>query len=432
MLYRSTNHQSPLVNFREATLKGQPDDKGLYFPDKIPVLAEDFIENIIDLSEEEIAYEIIAPYVKGAIPAPDLARILVDVVNFKIPVTQVSKTISALELYHGPSLTFKDMGATFMRLCLEYFLQQQDKRTIVLEVTSGDGGAAIAKAFYDMDGVEVVILYPAGKINMVQEKQITSLGNNIHAIEVEGTIEDCKAIAKQIFEDAALQEKFNFTSASSSNVARWIPLQFYYFFAYKQWIDKVEPPAIAVPCGNLGNLSAGLLAYKSGLPISHFIAACNVNDVFPEFLRTGNYQPKKIIPTISNALDIGEPINLPRVIEIFNADINEIKKVITGYSITDAETKKAIRLVYERNGYLLDPHGAVAYVAMQKYLHENPDQKGVVLKTAHPVKFFEVVEPVIDEPGPMPSSVELELEKKKIYRKMNVDANVLKEFIFSL
>ncbi len=432
MKYYSTNHQSPKLNFKEATIQGQAPDKGLYFPEHIPSLPVDFIKNIGSLSNEEIAYQVIAPYVGDCIPTNELKRIVQETVNFDIPLVKITDTISSLELYHGPTLAFKDIGARFMSRCLGYFVKNQSKKVTVLVATSGDTGGAVANGFYDVDGVDVVILYPSGKVSSVQEKQLTTLGKNIHALEVTGTFDDCQQMVKQAFTDTALSEQLFLTSANSINVARWLPQQFYYFFAYKQWADKNNPPVIAVPSGNFGNICAGILAHVSGLPVQHFIAACNANDVVPAFMQTEKYEPKKAIATISNAMDVGNPSNFIRILEIFNHQFTSLKNQVSSCSISDAETSNTLKQVYQENNYLLDPHGAVGYLALQRYLNEHPEQKGIVLETAHPVKFYDVVEPIIAEKVSIPEAIQqqLLLEKKSV--KIAAEADILKEFLFSI
>lgn len=432
MQYYSTNSQSPKVDFKQATIKGQAPDKGLYFPEQIPMLPKEFIENITNYSDEEIAYQVIKPYVGDAIPDAELRRIVGETINFDIPLVKVTDTIFSLELYHGPTLAFKDIGARFMSRCLGYFVKDLNKKVTVLVATSGDTGGAVANGFYDVDGVEVVILYPSGKVSSVQEKQLTTLGKNIHALEVSGTFDDCQQMVKQVFTDEALNEKLFLTSANSINVARWLPQQFYYFFAYKQWAQKNNPPVIAVPSGNFGNICAGILAHVSGLPVKHFIAACNANDVVPAFMETEKYEPKKAVATISNAMDVGNPSNFIRILEIFHHQFTSLQNVLSSCSITDAATKDTIQKVYQEEGYLLDPHGAVGFLALHQYLQNHPAEKGIVLETAHPVKFYDVVEPVIGQAVTKPASVQkqLLLEKKSI--KITASADLLKAFLLSI
>ena len=429
MKYFSTNHNSPIVSFKEATIKGQAPDKGLYFPEHIPALPEDLIKNINDFSKEEIAYRVIAPYVGNAIPKNELQRIVSETVNFDIPLVKINEQISSLELYHGPTLAFKDTGARFMSRCLGYFMKGSDKKVTVLVATSGDTGGAVANGFYDVEGIDVVILYPSGKVSSVQEKQLTTLGNNIHALEVEGTFDECQQMVKAVFADVELNKKLKLTSANSINVARWLPQQFYYFYLWKQWKDKKNPPVVTVPSGNFGNICSGLLAQKSGLPIKHFIAACNANDTVPEFLRSGNYQPQKAVPTISNAMDVGDPSNFVRIMEIFQQQLNGLKNRVTGYTISDDETKATLKSIYQNHNYLLDPHGAVAYNALEQYLTKNKNSKGVILETAHPVKFYDVIEPLINETVPVPDSVAEQIKKEKVSIKISADVAALRSYL---
>lgn len=437
MKYYSTNHHSPVADFKEATIKGQAPDKGLYFPERIPALPADMISNINTYSKEEIAYKVIAPYVGDAIPENELRRIVSETVNFDIPLVHINDGISALELYHGPTLAFKDTGARFMSRCLGYFVKGQDRKVTVLVATSGDTGGAVANGFYDVDGVDVVILYPSGKVSSVQEKQLTTLGKNIHALEVTGTFDDCQRMVKEAFTDEGLNQQLFLTSANSINVARWLPQQFYYFFAYQQWLnspwgDGGNPPVISVPSGNFGNICAGILAHVAGLPVQHFIAACNANDVVPAFMQTQHYEPKKAVATISNAMDVGNPSNFVRILEIFDNQFVNLKKVLSSCSISDDETRATLKAVYQQHQYLLDPHGAVGYLALERYLKEYPLQHGIVLETAHPVKFYDVVEPVIGETVPVPLSVQQQIHAVKKSIKIEADSALLKDFLYSM
>ena len=429
MNYYSLNKQSAPVNFKEATIRGQAPDKGLYFPESIPQVDKEFINNIEKYSNEEIAFRVIQPYAGDTIPEKELRRIVKETVNFDIPLVAVTDTIFSLELFHGPTLAFKDIGARFMSRCLGYFVKDNNKKVTVLVATSGDTGGAVANGFYNVAGVDVVILYPSGKVSSVQEKQLTTLGKNIHAIEVAGNFDDCQQMVKQAFTDQELNKKLFLTSANSINVARWLPQQFYYFFAWKQWAGKNNPPVISVPSGNFGNICAGILAYCSGLPATHFIAACNANNTVPEFLQSGEYQPKKAVATISNAMDVGNPSNFVRVLELFHQQLGDLKKVLSSYSITDEETKATIKEVYNKYHYLPDPHGAVGLLALQRYLQQHSNQKGIFLETAHPVKFYDVVEPVIGTTVPIPLSVEAILNNEKHAVKMSAHYNELKEYL---
>lgn len=429
MWYFSTNKKSPKVNFKEATILGQAPDKGLYFPETIPIFPKTIMDNIENYSDEEIAFEVIKPYVGDTIPADVLRIFVAETINFSIPLVPVNANIFSLELYHGPTLAFKDIGARFMSRCLSYFVKNDHEKVTVLVATSGDTGGAVANGFYDVPNVEVIILYPSGKVSTVQEKQLTTLGKNIHALEVQGTFDDCQQMVKDAFADEELCKKIFLTSANSINVARWLPQQFYYFFAYKQWKNKMNLPVIAVPSGNFGNICAGLLAQASGLPVAHFIAACNANDVIPHFFDNNEYIPKKAVATISNAMDVGNPSNFIRILEIFSGNINRLKEKLSAVSITDDQTKATIKKVYEEENYLLDPHAAVSYAALKNYLAVHALQKGILIETAHPVKFYDVVEPVIGAKVSIPLHLQsqLTLEKKSILMENSFTA--LKEYL---
>ena len=429
MKYYSLNQQSPKVSFKEATIKGQAPDKGLYFPESLPRPDKSWITGINGMSNAAIAFDVIQPYVGNDIPEDELRRIVEETVNFPSPLVQVNDHIFALELFHGPTLAFKDTGARFMSRCLGYFAKERSEKITVLVATSGDTGGAVANGFYEVDGVDVVILYPSGKVSSVQEKQLTALGKNIHALEVNGTFDDCQRMVKQAFADETLTQKKMLTSANSINVARWLPQQFYYFFAYKQWSQKDKPPVFSVPSGNFGNICAGLLAHISGLPAAHFIAACNVNDVVPRYLHSGNYEVKKALPTLSNAMDVGDPSNFVRVLQLFDNNFINLKKMLSGYTVTDAETKDTIKRVNQDTGYLPDPHGAVGYLSLERYLKQQHDQKGIFLETAHPVKFYDVVEPVTGEKVPVPPAIESLLQLPKQSIQIEAVYAALKEYL---
>jgi threonine synthase len=429
MNYYSTNRHSPVVGFKEATVLGQAPDKGLYFPESIPMLPAYFFKEIETLSREEIAFRVISPYVGDAIPEAELRRIAAETVDFDFPLVKVSDTISSLELFHGPTLAFKDVGARFMSRCLGYFSKERSDTVYVLVATSGDTGGAVANGFHNVEGVEVIILYPSGKVSAVQEKQLTTLGGNIHALEVDGSFDDCQKMVKRAFADEELTNQLFLTSANSINVARWLPQQFYYFYAWQQWKQKNAPPVIAVPSGNFGNICAGLVACRSGLPAKHFIAACNANNAVPEYFRKGEYTPQPAKATMSNAMDVGDPSNFVRMLEIFDHQYGELKEFITAYSITDAETAKTITEVNEKFNYLPDPHGAVAYAALKKYLEENNADEGIFLETAHPVKFYDVVEPLVNSKIPVPDSVKQILNKKKSSKKISNQYQDLRDYL---
>lgn len=426
MHYYSLNKQAPNVSFREATIKGQAPDKGLYFPESIPRIDPSVINTY---SKEELAFRVMKPYIGDAIDDKNLYRIVSETINFDFPLVPISSRITSLELFHGPTLAFKDVGARFMSRCLGYFSQQQNGKITVLVATSGDTGGAVANGFLGVDGVEVVILYPSGKVSPVQELQLTTCGQNIKALEVNGSFDDCQAMVKDAFMDADLNKALQLTSANSINVARWLPQQLYYFFACQQWNNRQHPPVIAVPSGNFGNLCAGLLAHVSGLPVQHFIAACNVNDAVPEYLRTGNYAAKKAVPTISNAMDVGSPSNFIRVMELFGSRYETIREKITGYTVNDTVTQSTMAKVYQQFSYTLDPHGAVAYYALADYLSQHADQSGIILETAHPVKFPETVEAVIGTKVPVPESAMHLFGKEKLSVKMEANFAELKEWL---
>lgn len=429
MKYYSLNNQSPEVSFKEATIKGQAPDKGLYFPKSLPKLDKNWFDDIAGKTNEEIAFDVIQPYAGEDIPEADLRRIVKETIDFPIPLVKVTDNIYSLELFHGPTLAFKDVGARFMSRCLGYFAKKESEKVTVLVATSGDTGGAVANGFYDVDGVDVVILYPSGKVSSVQEKQLTTLGKNITAIEVKGTFDDCQQMVKQAFADTSLTSEKFLTSANSINVARWLPQQFYYFFAYKQWQQKDALPVICVPSGNFGNICAGMLAHISGLPVQHFIAACNANNVVPRFLDKGNYEVRPAVATLSNAMDVGNPSNFVRVLELFNNNFINLKKILSGYTITDEETKATMKQVKKETGYLPDPHGAVGYLALQRYLEEHPGEKGIFLETAHPVKFYDVVEPVINETVPIPDAIQQILPLKKHSVVMDAEYGLLREYL---
>ncbi len=429
MHYYSLNKTAPVATFKEATIKGLAPDKGLYFPETIPKHDVGFYTGIEHYSNEEIAFKIIQPYVSDEIPSTELKRIVAETINFEIPLKKINEEIFSLELFHGPTLAFKDVGARFMSRCLGYFVKNNNRKVTVLVATSGDTGGAVANGFYNVEGVEVIILYPSGKVSSVQEKQLVTLGNNIHSIEVQGNFDDCQQMVKQAFSDKELNEKLFLTSANSINVARWLPQQFYYLFAWKQWKDKENPPVVSVPSGNFGNICAGILAHISGMPVKHFIAACNANKVVVDFFATEKYEPRKAVATISNAMDVGDPSNFVRILELFHHQFKDLKNTLSSVSISDEETRQTIKEVYEKEKYLLDPHGAVAYRALQNYLTEHGDQKGYLLETAHPVKFYDVVEPVINEKIRIPESVKGILSKEKLSTTMEAGFDNLKAFL---
>jgi len=429
MKYYSLNHNSPKVSFQEAVIQGLAPDKGLYFPETITPLPLSFFENIQNHTNEEIANEAIKQFVGNEIPENVLKEIISETLCFDFPLVQVEKDIYSLELYHGPTMAFKDVGARFMARCLAYFNRNDStKKNTVLVATSGDTGGAVASGFLDVAGVNVVILYPSGKVSDVQERQLTTLGQNIIALEVNGVFDDCQAMVKKAFLDEELNHK-NLTSANSINIARWLPQMFYFFFAYKQLKKQNKEIVVSCPSGNFGNICAGIMAKKLGLPISHFVASTNVNDTVPRFLESGKYDPKPSKATISNAMDVGDPSNFIRIQELYNNDFAEFGKDFSSFTFSDEETKIALKHIYSINSYIAEPHGAVGYLGLKKQLKDH--QIGIFLETAHPIKFPEVVEPLLNIKLEIPEQIKSVLNKGKVKIEIESYSN-LKEFLLKM
>ena len=422
MKYFSLHKKAPKVSFREAVVRGLAPDRGLYFPESIRPLPEDFIKGLGELSDAEIAFTVIEQFVTGEIPKKELERIVREVLSFDFPVVEVEPNIYALELFHGPTLAFKDVGARFMARCLGYFNSQEatSEKVTVLVATSGDTGGAVANGFYEVDGVEVVILYPSGKVSEIQEKQLTTLGKNIRALEVEGSFDDCQAMVKKAFLDADFEGRVNLTSANSINVARWLPQMFYYFIAYKKLLSAGKPVVFSVPSGNFGNICAGMMAQKIGLPVDHFITGTNANDVVPNYLRTGSFETQETVPTISNAMDVAAPSNFIRIEELYDHSFEKLRANLSGYSYTDDETRATMKELFEHFGYIADPHGAIGYNALKDYIRDSGfNGIGVFLETAHPVKFLDVIPEGISEKIVLPKAIEAILPKKKVANKIS-------------
>lgn len=418
MKYYSLNHNAPKVSFQEAVIQGLAADKGLYFPESITPLPQSFFNNIENLSHEEIAFEAIQQFVGDEIPAETLKQIIAETLCFDFPVVPVENRIYSLELFHGPTMAFKDVGARFMSRCLGYFNKdKKDNSNTVLVATSGDTGGAVASGFLGVQGVEVVILYPSGKVSDIQERQLTTLGQNIKALEVDGVFDDCQDMVKKAFLDESLSHK-NLTSANSINIARWLPQMFYFLFAYKALKEQNKPLVFSCPSGNFGNICAGIIAKKMGLPIEHFVASTNVNDTVPRFLVNGIYDPKPSIATISNAMDVGNPSNFIRIQEMYQNDLEQFKKDFSSYTYTDEETLAAMKSIYNTDGYIAEPHGAVGYLGLKKELENYPNAIGVFLETAHPIKFLDVVEPALGVTLPIPAQIESVLNKEKVSTKI--------------
>ncbi|CAM4021918.1 threonine synthase [Gillisia limnaea] len=414
MNYFSLNDKSQNSNFENAVLKGLAPDRGLYFPQEINKLPPSFFENFKSKSKYEIAFEVIKGYVGDEIPEAELKQIIDTTLDFEFPVVELTEDTSVLELFHGPTLAFKDVGARFMAGCLGYFIKRDNLGKItVLVATSGDTGGAVANGFFDVEGIEVVILYPKGKVSLIQEKQLTTLGRNITALEVDGVFDDCQEMVKLAFLDEEIQEKRRLTSANSINVARWLPQMFYYFLAYQQLMEKDEKLVFSVPSGNFGNICAGLLAREMGLPIDHFIAANNVNNVVERFLQTEKFEPRSSIQTLSNAMDVGNPSNFVRILELFQNKFGNLQEVLSGYSFDDTATSEAIAEMFKKTGYVMDPHGAVGYLGLKSFLKENNGFHGTFLETAHPVKFLDTVEAAIQEKIEIPAVIRSQMKEEK-------------------
>jgi threonine synthase len=439
MNYFSLNKKAPNTSFEEAVVKGLAPDKGLYFPESITPLSKEFIENIENYSNNEIAFEAIKQFVGTEIPEDELKRIIEETLCFDFPVVPVDKNISCLELYHGPTMAFKDVGARFMARCLGYFNAKSavQEDVTVLVATSGDTGGAVASGFLGVQGVDVVILYPRGKVSDVQEKQLTTLGQNIRALEVEGTFDDCQAMVKKAFLDRDLTDHMKLTSANSINIARWLPQMFYFFFAYKQLKDTLRQAqgtasskklVFSVPSGNYGNICAGMMAQRLGLPIEHFITGTNANKVVPTYLETGKYEPKPSVQTISNAMDVGAPSNFIRIEEIHNNDLEALRKNLSGYSYTDEETTAALGHLLKSCKYVAEPHGAIGYLALKNYLKTTNDVQGIFLETAHPVKFLDVLYPGVAETIEIPAQIQAVINLKKVASQIS-EYDELKAFL---
>ncbi|MDX6747940.1 threonine synthase [Polaribacter sp. PL03] len=425
MNYYSLHHKSPISTFKNAVVQGLAKDRGIYFPDNIQQLSKDFIENISDYTNHEIAYEVIKQFVGDEIPTEKLKEIIKETVSFDFPLVKVDDNIAALELFHGPTMAFKDVGAKFMAQCLEYFNKDSDDEVTVLVATSGDTGGAVANGFLGAKGVNVVILYPSGKVSDIQEKQLTTLGQNITALEVDGVFDDCQEMVKTAFLDEEITKTL--TSANSINVARWLPQMFYFFFAYKELHKKHKDLIFSVPSGNFGNICAGIMAQKLGLPIKHFVASTNVNDTVPNFLKDGVYKPKPSKATISNAMDVGNPSNFIRIQELFNNDLETLKSAFSSYSFSDDETRATMKNIYNNSGYVADPHGAVGYLGLKKHgLKEN--EFGVFLETAHPVKFLDVVEETLPVKVEIPEQIKKVINNTKVAYKASTYQD-LKDFL---
>lgn len=415
MKFYSTNGQAPLASLEKAVVKGLAEDRGLYMPERIKTLPQSFFDNIQNLSFQEIAYTVADAFFGEDVPADDLKRIVFDTLSFDCPVQKVKDNIYSLELFHGPTLAFKDVGARFMARLLQYFIKKEGQTDLVnvLVATSGDTGSAVANGFLGVEGIHVYVLYPKGKVSPIQECQFTTLGQNVTAVEVDGVFDDCQALVKTAFMDAELNQRMKLTSANSINVARFLPQSFYYFYAYAQMkrMGLADNLVVCVPSGNFGNICSGLFGKRMGLPVKRFIAANNANDIFYNYLQTGEYNPRPSIQTIANAMDVGDPSNFARIYDLYNKDHAAITADISGATYTDEQIAESIRSAYEQTGYLCDPHGAVGYRALCEGLKEG--EVGVFLETAHPAKFLSTVEGIISEKVQVPAKLAAFMEGKK-------------------
>lgn len=416
MLYRSLTNDKNLISFEEAVLKGLSPDGSLYVPKRIPILDDQFIKNLPKLQISEICKYIIKPYIGKSIPDSFISNIINDTLSFPFPLKKIHDNIYVLELFHGPTLAFKDVGVRFMAECLSFFYKKIKKKITILVATSGDTGAAVAHGFYKKPGIEVIILYPYNGISSLQKKQITSLGGNIFSLEIKGNFDNCQNIVKKSFLDKEIRKKYVLTSANSINVARWLPQMFYYFLAYKTIENPVEL-IFSVPSGNFGNICAGLMSEKMGLPIKFFIAPTNINDTIPRFLKYEKYQPLPVKKTISNAMDISNPNNFPRIWNyLYKENILQLKKKLFSYRFTDKETLYIIEKVWKKYKYILDPHGAVGYLGIKKYfkkMNYKSSLKAVFLETAHPIKFLDHMPLILRDEIIVPSNLGVLLKEKR-------------------
>ena len=433
MKYYSTNKKVEGVSLEDAVVKGLAEDKGLFMPNSIKALPQTFFDTIETLSFQEIAYTVADAFFGEDVEAEALKKIVYETLNFDTPIVPVTDNIYSLELYHGPTLAFKDVGGRFMSRLLGYFIQKQAKTKVnVLVATSGDTGSAVANGFLGVEGIHVYVLYPKGLVSPIQECQFTTLGQNITALEVDGTFDDCQALVKSAFMDAELNAHMKLTSANSINVARFLPQSFYYFYAYAQLkkLNKNKEVVMCVPSGNFGNITAGLFAKRMGLPIKRFIAANNRNDIFLQYLQTGQYNPRPSISTIANAMDVGDPSNFARVLDLYSNSHEAIKAEISGVSYDDEQIAVALKTCFDETGYLLDPHGACGYQALKDGLRVN--ETGVFLETAHPAKFLETVERIIGQKVDIPQKLQEFMKGEKQSLELSKNFDGFKKYLLSL
>lgn len=432
MKYYSTNKQAPEATLHEAVVKGLASDRGLYMPKSIKTLPQEFFNDIDKMSFQEIAYTVADAFFGEDVDAESLRKIVYDTLAFDCPIAQVSDNIYSLELYHGPTLAFKDVGARFMARLLQYFIRREGKEQVnVLVATSGDTGSAVANGFLGVDGIHVYVLYPKGKVSKIQESQFTTLGKNITAIEVDGVFDDCQALVKSAFMDKELNEHMKLTSANSINVARFLPQAFYYFNAYARLkaLGKADNMVVCVPSGNFGNICAALFGHAMGLPVKRFIAANNANDIFYNYLQTGKYEPKASRQTIANAMDVGDPSNFARIYDLYNGDHAKITSLISGATYSDGQIRETMKDCYAKTGYILDPHGACGYRALSEQLKDC--EVGVFCETAHPAKFKDTVDPIIGTSVEIPERLAEFMKGKKQSVAMTKDFADFKAFLLN-
>ena len=428
MQYYSTNDKALRVSFKDALFSGMPEDKGLYMPKDIPNLSS-FFKGNTHLSFQEIGYLIASQFIDQELSINDLHEIIENSITFDAPNKYIYDSIFCLELFHGPTFAFKDFGARFMARCMEKFIRLNNQTTNILVATSGDTGSAVAHGFYDVEGINVIILYPKGKVSQIQEKQLTTLDKNIYAIEIEGTFDDCQKLVKKAFSDKNIKNKINISSANSINIARLIPQSFYYVHSYMQLKDKNKENVFSVPSGNFGNIAAGLLSRKMGLPIDKFIAATNTNDVIPQFFKNNKYNPKPSVTTISNAMDVGNPSNMVRIMDIYK-ELDNLKNDMESWSFSDNETKNCIIKTFNLNHYLLDPHSSIGLLGIQKYLKKSKsDCNGVFLGTAHPSKFSDILESIINKKVELPETLSNTMKKEKKSKILKNDYNEFYDYL---
>ncbi|EMR00716.1 threonine synthase [Cesiribacter andamanensis] len=430
MKFYSTNGQSPPVPLRQAVVQGLAPDGGLYLPEQIPQLPPAFFRQLGTQSLPDIAYAVARPFLAEEVPPEVLRPLLEEVLDFPIPLVAVEEGIYSLELYRGPTAAFKDVGARFMARLLAYLTRNESRELRIVVATSGDTGSAVAAGFFGVPGIRVYLLYPKGKVSPLQQKQLTTWGGNITALEVEGTFDDCQQLAKLALADRELNQRQLLSSANSINIARLIPQSFYYFWALAQLQQPAGPVVFSVPSGNFGNLTGGLMAAAMGLPVQRFIAATNANDIVPHYLRSGQYQPRPSVATLSNAMDVGNPSNYARLAALYQHQHARFCQQLSGYSFSDAETRQAIRRLWEDRGYLLDPHGAIGYLGLKQYQAEQgPGHCGIFLETAHPAKFREVVEAALDQPLAIPAQLAHYLQKAEQQLPMRNEFDSLKQLL---